>query len=133
MVRCTLVQLKTQKRTQRQRVGGPPCDAAFRIDAFEIPHQKCSEVNAGCQTRAVYFGVKRGTCRFGECIETTLAQQSVQTLIERVAEGSRKTSRFDPDRLLLLARPSLAQGHKSIVKRFRSSGQAKMLHCTTGT
>jgi hypothetical protein len=87
--------------------------------------QKCAEVNAGCQARTAYFGVERYTGRFGERIETTLAQQAVQALIERVADGSRQTSRFDPDRLLFLVRPSLAQGHSFIVKRFRFSSQAK--------
>src|ERR1700724_2536958 len=107
MIRRGLVQLETQKRTQRPRITGPPCNAAFGIDAFEIPNQQCTEVNARRQTRATYLCIERFTRRFVECIKTTFAHKTVQTLIERVANASRQTSRFDPDRLLLLVRPSL--------------------------
>src|ERR1700724_2592873 len=105
MIRRGLVQLETQKRTQRPRITGPPCNAAFGIDAFEIPNQQRTEVNARSQTRATYLCIERFARRFGECIETTFAQQAVQTLKERVATGSPQPSRFDPDRLLLLVRP----------------------------
>jgi hypothetical protein len=54
-LRCRLIQLKPEKRPQGQRVGCPPRNAAFRINAPEIPDQQRAEVNSRRLTRAAGF------------------------------------------------------------------------------
>jgi len=43
----SLVQTNMQKLTQAQRIGGPPCDPSFRVDAFEVPNQQQAKVTFG--------------------------------------------------------------------------------------
>src|SRR6202035_2521077 len=61
-----LVQLKTEKGTQRQRVACPPCNPALGIDAFEISDQQRTEVNARRQSGTAHLRIEIPTCGFGK-------------------------------------------------------------------
>ena len=57
IVECSggvFVEAQAQEAAQRQRIGGPPRDAALRIDALEVPDQQQPEVGARRQTRAAH-------------------------------------------------------------------------------
>jgi hypothetical protein len=52
VIRRRLLEAQSQEAPQRQGIGGPPRNAALRIDALEVPDQQQPEVRARRQTRA---------------------------------------------------------------------------------
>src|SRR6476469_297921 len=116
VIRRPLMQLKSAKRTQSERIGGAPGDAALRIEPFKIPDQQKPKINARRQPWTPRPRIERPAGLFGETVETTLIEKLIQALVERMSGRRSQRSRFNPDRSLFLPRPALAQRHASILR-----------------
>ena len=97
MVWRRAVQSDAEEVAQCERVRRPPRDAALRIDALEVANQQQPEIDARRQARPAHRdGVERGALGFGEVVEPMLAQQLIQSHVERVTHRRRKIRRGDP-------------------------------------
>jgi hypothetical protein len=106
-----------QKLTQAQRVGGPPCDPSFAVDAFEVPHQQQAKVRSWKPRRtSVLVRVERGAFAFRKFVELLLIQQFVQPQIERMTGAGGQFGMADPQLLLPLPVLASAHRHKNILQ-----------------
>ena len=75
---CRLIEAQPEKAAQRQRVGSPPGDPTFRIDALEVPDQEQPEIGPRQQTgTADRRGVERGALRLDERVERVRVQDLI--------------------------------------------------------
>src|SRR5437879_2138791 len=96
-----LVQPRSQKTAQRQRVRRPPCDATLAVDAFKIPDEQQTEVPPRRQTRPPHsLRVEPGALLFHPFVKAALFQQSVQLFVKRMRYRPRQVCLCDPNRLL---------------------------------
>jgi hypothetical protein len=79
---------KLEKIPERERVGTPPFDAAFALDALEIPHEVHPKIPTGRNRRAALLGIERLAQLLGEGVEAKLAQNQLETVVRSVATGS---------------------------------------------
>ena len=101
MVGRCLVQLAIQEVADTQRVGGPPGDGPFRVQAFKVPEQQQPEVPPRRQTRAPDpVGIKRRALGFNEGVKACVVQQAIQPLVKRVPRALRQIGACDPHRFL---------------------------------
>src|SRR5713226_4994306 len=135
MIRTRFVQGQAQKATNPQRVGRPPGDATLRIDAFEVPQQEHSEVPTGLQARPSNSRcVELPALRLHEGVELRLAQELVQSLVERMPRTRRQFARRDPHRLLPVLTFTHGHAPQSTLRPVpaRSSGRVICGAFTTG-
>ena len=112
MVRRRLVQRDVQELPQAQRVGGPPRDRPFRIQALEVAEQQQPEVAARRQTRPAHpVGVELRARPLDEGVETRLVENTIQAFVERVASASRQVGAGHPHRRLPHAAAAFAHCH----------------------
>jgi hypothetical protein len=118
MVRRGAVQADPEKVPQRQRVRRAPRDASLRVHAFEVPNQQEPEVDAGRQTRTPHrLRVELGALGFDEVIEAVLAEELIQSGIERVTGRGRQVSGRHPHGgLVTLACSHRHARHRSTVR-----------------
>src|SRR5437879_12757412 len=96
-----LVQPRSKKTAQRQRVRRPPCDATLAVDAFKIPDEQQTEVPPRRQTRPSHpLRVEPGALLFHPFVKAALFQQSVQLFVKRMRYRPRQVCLCDPNRLL---------------------------------
>jgi hypothetical protein len=119
VIRGSLVQTDPQKLTQAQRIGGPPRDPPFRVDAFKVPNQQQAEVRSRRQRRtSVPVRVEGGAFGFGKLVELLPIQQFVQPPIERMTGAGGQFRMADPQLLLPLPVLASAHRHKNILRPF---------------
>ena len=110
-----LMERQAHETADRQGVGGPPRDAALRVDAFEVPDEQQPEILARRQTRPSHDrGIERATLVFREPVEAVRVQDRVQSRVERMPRRRRQVRRDDPQRRLVsLSRPHRHARHCS--------------------
>jgi hypothetical protein len=70
MIGAALVESNSRKVADAERIGGPPGNAAFRIDALEIADQQRAAVDARGEAGPAHFpGVELLAGGFGELVE----------------------------------------------------------------
>ena len=112
MVRRCLVQRDVQKLPQAQRIGRPPRDRPFRVQALDVAEQQHPDVAARRQTRPAHpVGVERRALALDEGVETRLVEDTIQAFIERVTSASRQVGAGHPHRRLPRAAATFAHGH----------------------
>src|SRR5438552_11517827 len=96
-----LVQPRSKKTAQCQRVRRPPCDATLAVDAFKIPDEQQTEVPPRRQTQPPHpLRVEPGALLFYPFVKAALFQQSVQLFVKRMRYRPRQVCLCDPNRLL---------------------------------
>jgi hypothetical protein len=102
VIRGCLLERQAHETTNRQGVGGAPCDATLRVDAFEVPDQQQPEVLPRWQTRTPHHrGVERAALVLDEPVEPMGVQQRVQAGIERMPRRRRQVRCRNPQRRLI--------------------------------
>ena len=118
MLRRRLVEAQPQEPAERQRIGGPPRDAALRIKAFEVPDQEQPEVGPRQQAWTADRGVERRALRFHEGVKPVLVEHLIQSLIERVPTSPGQRIRGNPQPRRSRAVLATTHGHAgSLVRR----------------
>src|SRR6202162_1488194 len=114
MVRSFLIEAVAQKTTQRKRIRNPPCNAALRIQSFEVTDQQGPEIHTGSHARPPVLAllVELPADQFYLPVEFMLFQNLVQPLIKCVARRCHDVLAGDPELALLLLFP-LAHRHTS--------------------
>jgi hypothetical protein len=84
MVRRRFWQDQTEKVAQRKRIGGPPGDRTFRVQAFEVTDQQQPEVAARRQPWAALVRVESLAESFDVAIEVVPVEDLIQPRIERM-------------------------------------------------
>ena len=111
-------QAQPQEPAERQRIGGPPRDAALRINAFEVPDQEQPEVGPRQQAWTADRGVERSALRFHEGVKPVLVEHLIQSLIERVPTSPGQRIRGNPQPRRSRAVLATTHGHAgSLVRR----------------
>ena len=117
VIRRRIFQAEPQKVAQCEGVRGTPRDAALRVDALEIANQEQPELDSRRQAWPAHrVGVERRTLRFGELVESMLAQQLIQSGVERVTRRRREIRRGDPHPRLSVAFPFAHRHGQSVVQ-----------------
>src|SRR5206468_119260 len=115
-----LVQPRSQKTAQRQRVRRPPCDATLAVDAFKIPDEQQTEVPPRRQTRPPHsLRVEPGALLFHPFVKAALLQQLVQPLVERMCHRPRPLRVGNPK--LFLRLPLLRSSSHRHARSLRTS------------
>ena len=118
MLRRRLVEAQPQEPAERQRIGGPPRDAALRIKAFEVPDQEQPEVGPRQQAWTTDRSVERRALRFHEGVKPVLVEHLIQSLIERVPTSPGQRIRGNPQPRRSRAVLATTHGHAgSVVRR----------------
>jgi hypothetical protein len=111
-------QTDAQEVAQGEGVRRPPRNTAFGVDALKIANQQQAKVNAWRQARPAHrLGVERRTLRFGETVEPMLAQQAIQSRVERMTRRSREVRRRHPHARLSIALPFAHRHGQSVVRK----------------
>ena len=85
MIGAALVESNAQKVADTERIGGPPGDTAFGIDALEIADQEGAEVDARGEAGPAHFlGVELLAGGFGELVELFGFEQFIEPGVEGV-------------------------------------------------
>ena len=102
MVRGRVFQAQPQEGAHGQRVGGPPRNAALRIEAFKIADQQETEIPSGRQAGTAHHrGIEAAALRLGKPVELRRVQDLIQPRIERMSGRARQVRRRDPQWRLL--------------------------------
>ena len=118
MLRRRLVEAQPQDATEREGIGGPPRDAALRIDPLDIPDHQQAEVRARGQTRASQLrGVERRALRFDERVDPMLVEYLIQPLVERLPARDGQLVRRNPQPRRACPVRASAQGHAGVEYR----------------
>jgi hypothetical protein len=113
-----LVKRQPNETADGQGIGGTPCDAALRVDAFEVSDEQQSEILAWHQARTPHDrSIEPATPILHEPIEVVCVQHGVQSRVEGMPRRRRQVGRGDPQRRL--------------VGFSRAHGHAR--HCSTAT
>ena len=110
-----LLEAQSQEPAERQRIGGPPRNAALRVDALEIADQQQAEVGTRRQAGPAHLRrIERRALRFHEVVEPVLVEDLIQALIERVATGLRQLIGRDPQRRCPRSILAPSHGHAEV-------------------
>ena len=111
MVRRRVRQYQAEKLAQGKRIGRPPRDRAFGIEAFEAPDQQQAEVATGRQTRPAAVRVKPPAQAFDVPVKALFVEDLIQSRVERMRRTPRQVVGGHPHRRLLRVPPSFAHRH----------------------
>ena len=86
MIGAAFVESDSRKVADTERIGGPPCDTAFGIDALEIADEEDAEGDArGEAGRAHFLGVELLAGSFGELVELFGVEQFIEPSVKGVS------------------------------------------------
>jgi len=89
MIGRRLWQHQAKKLAQRERIGGTPRNRALGIQPFEIADQQQPEVAARRQAGSAVVGVESCAQALDEAIEVLLAENLIQSRVERMRSTAR--------------------------------------------
>ena len=103
LIGAALVESNAQKVADTERIGGPPGDAAFGIDAFEIADEEGAEGDGRGEAGPAHFpGVELLAGGIGELVELFGFEQFIEPGVEGVSGRGRPLllgrSTMSPDR-----------------------------------
>jgi hypothetical protein len=112
MVRRRFQQRQTEKVAQCKRIGGPPGDRAFRVQALEVADQQQPEVAARRQPWAAFVRVESQTASFDVAIEVVLVEE-FDSAAYRMDAWRSAADRWSPPTSTSASRPpSCAHRHR---------------------
>jgi hypothetical protein len=92
-----LLKSQAEEAAQRERISGPPRDAAFRVDALEVPDQQQPEIRAWRQARPSHARrVERRALGLHKCVERVRVEDVIQSLVKGVPSSGRQLIRGNP-------------------------------------
>ena len=90
MIGAAFVESDSRKVADTERIGGPPGDTAFGIDALEIADEEDAEGDARGEAGPAHFlGVELLAGRFGELVELFGVEQFIEPSVKGVSGRGR--------------------------------------------
>ena len=112
VVRRRRVERHVEELPQAQRIGGPPRNRPFRVQALEVAEQQHPEVAARRQARPTDpVGIELGALLLDEGVEARRVEHTIQAFVKRMARAARQVRTGHPHRRLPPATAALAHCH----------------------
>lgn len=104
VIRRRVVQRQAEEVPQRQRIGRPPRDTAFRVQALEAADEQQPKVDARRHARPSHrVRVEPRAGGLCEVVKSLVRQQSIQARVERMTHRRGQVGRRHPHRWLPIA------------------------------